>query len=391
MNSIMKVLGSVCGLGLVSLALLCGLRVDAVPVVDGSINPGSEGWTLLTEAQYARPVYGGEAGASDRTAETSTYHWWDDGAGADRSFSTDNRGDVINVYATYDDDYLYVAVAGPTVPFNDWSDPNVGASGDQGDLFVALDTAGGVAGGGLPVTNGHSGWGGERAVDFLNWRPTYALGLQYADNGGGGGGWANLEQTGLLHVEIAGASQGVSDDGFLWNAAVNGSASYDAGGHAGAGFAGEFEFRVPWTQLGFSQRPDADHPLRLMAYTTQNFTGSDLYDSGPGFGNGTDHEEVGDCPGDPDDPSYISGGVTGTLYAADGLGDDAPPDDGAVNGSYPGANVVGDRSFQPGTLDGVDTIQEYYVYAVPEPTTGLLMLIGWLAMGARRRRSRSAA
>lgn len=359
-------------------------HATAVPTIDGSVNTGAEGWSVLTEQANAAPFGGGSASASDNIAETAVYHWWD--GSSDRYFSSDNRGDVINVYATWDANALYLAVAGPTVPFNSWGESGTGGNNDQGDLFIAIDTNAAGASGFLTATNGHASYGGVRAVDFLGWTPSYVVGVQYVDNGGGGGGWANFEQT-ASHNVLAGEAQNQNNGGFDWMAAVNGSASYDAGSHGGNGFAGEYEFRIPWALLGLSSAPT--QAMRIAAYTTQNFDRSDVYDSGPGTGQTVLHEEIGDAPGDPG-PGYNQNGVIGTLLAGDGLGDDTGDgDDGAINGSFPGADRDGgDLTAAPNHADGLDTIGEYLTIQIPEPGTLALMAIGLAGLAWRRRATR---
>lgn len=369
---------------LVALVMVQAIRVCGAPTINGSVDTGSEGWMILTEQNYAAPFGGGSASESDRIAETAVYHWWD--GSSDRFFSSDNRGDIINVYATWDANALYLAVAGPTVPFNSWGEGGTGGNNDQGDLFIAIDTNALGASGSLTATNGHASFGGVKAVDFLGWTPSYVVGVQYVDNGGGGGGYANFEQT-ATHSVLAGEGQNLNNGGFDWMAAVNGSAAYDAGAHGGNGFAGEFEFRIPWTLLGFSSAPTQS--IRFAAYTTQNFDRSDVYDSGPGTGQLVLHEEIGDAPGDPG-PGYNVNGVIGTLAAGDGLGDDTGDgDDGAINGSFPGADRDGgDLTAAPNHGDGLDTIGEYLSLQIPEPGTLALLAIGLAGLAIRRRAAR---
>lgn len=346
--------------GIVAVVGLCTSALAMPPVINGSVGSG-EGWSLLTEQANARPVLGGQSGASDRAGETSAYHWWDGLSNVDRSFSSDNRADLINFNVHATATHLYVAVSGPTVMFNNWADGN--SPGDQGDVFIAIDTSGGTASGSLGSIGGHSGFGGQKAVDFKGWRPSHFVGVQYADNGGGGGGFANVEAAG--GPQLRGGAQGVDNAGFTWNAGVNGAASYDPNG-----FAGELEFAIPWEALGLSGGLAAGRELRFAAYTTQNFFGADAYDSMPGVGNGTVHEEIGDNPGDPDGP--------GLLGASD---------PGSFVGSFPGSNFVSDTSLSPSNIDGVDTIEEYLSWTspIPSPSASIIVLLGGLAATRRRR------
>lgn len=346
-------------------ALVAGAGVaTAGPTINGSVS-GSEGWNLLTEAAAAGPYLGGSATHSDRIAESSSFHWWDGINNQDRAF-TSNRADLINFHVSADQNHLYIALTGPTAMFNAWIDGN-GQNGDVGDLFIAIDAGGGAASGHLSAQNGHSGFGATKAVDFKGWRPSHIIGVQYVDNGGGGGGRANLEQTGPGGgVQLRNASQGVNDAGFVWNAGINASAGYDTFD----GNAGELEFQIPWAALGLDGGAAVGLPLRFAAYLTQNFGLSDAYDSLPGIGNGIVHEEIGDAPGDPD-----SGGQWGAS------------DPGSNFGSAPGANFVGDLSLSPGHDDGVDTIEEYLTWTapIPAPGAGLMLAIAAAFAGRRRR------
>lgn len=340
------------------------------PTLDGSITPG-DGYTFLPENVYSAPLTGGQSGTSDLVGETASYNYWDGINNISRGWN-DNRGDVINAYLTYDANHLYIAVAGPTLPFNSFTDPGNGGNNDQGDLFVAIDAAGGTASGFVSASNGHPGFSGEgvRAVDFLGWTPTHIIGVQYVDNGGGGGGWATVYAVTNATV-VAGEQQGQTN-AFAWNAGINASAGYDSHNNN----AGEFEFRIPWTMLGYPALP-ASVEIRFTVYTTHNFGGSDIFDSGPGYGQISNYEEVGDFPGDLDQVGanlFLGAGDAGTIPA----------------GSFPGANYVDpgvyDYTATPNRLDEIDTIESYYAVMVPEPGTIALMLTGALVAGWRLRR-----
>lgn len=351
------------GLRAAAVIFLASFSVQAaVPTVNGSVNPVAEGYIHLTEAGFAAPLPGGQTTKSDFAGETASYNWWD-GINNVNVPANDNRGDVIDVFMNYDAQRLYLAVRGPTALFNSWGD-NPGASNDIGDLFLAIDAGGGAAAGSLRADQSHNSFGGPKAVDFNGWRPTHVVGMQYVDNGGGGGGFANLMSTGLSPSMIAGESQSLANGMFDWAAAVNASAGYDIIN----GNAGEYEIAIPWSMLGLSGAPNAANPLRIAAYTTQNFGQADVYDSAPGWGNSFAFEEIGDCPGDPD-----TGGQLGAC------------DPGSFVGSLPGSNFVANLNFNPGRLDGIDTIEEYFQVSIPEPATLLLAALGVAAIRARRR------
>lgn len=351
---------------------ICVLSVGAANL-DGSINGAGDNWDLVPENPNGQPFTGGSTTESDLVAESSTFHRWDGLTTSDVGFD-DNRGDVINFYTEWDAVNLYIAVSGPTVPFNMWTNPSdPDGNGDQGDLFIAIDTSGGTPSGGLIAEDGHNSFGGARAVDFEGWEPDYVLGVQFVDNGGGGNGNANLEETGTHNV-VAGEAQGQNDGGFDWNADVNGSAGYDTFN----GNAGEFEFAIPWTMLGYASIPVGDE-LRFSIYTTGNFAGSDAYDSATGLGQATVFEQLGDHPGDID-----TGGLLGSSDGGFQSGGGTMPD-----GSFPSANFVGDPlNNAPSRNDEVDTISEWFSVSVPEPSSVALMLLGAVALIGRRRRIR---
>ncbi len=356
---------------------------QAAPTVDGNIG-GAEGWLTMTEAANAQPemIGGGSAVYSDERNESSSYTWYTAG-GAARTFR-DNRGDTIILNVASDLNNLYLAIAGPTLPFNRFNDNVLGDlneadyDNDQGDLFVAIDAAGGAASGFLSQTNGHKSYG-IKGVDFDGWTPTHVLGVQFVDNGGGGGGAANLESVGSGATSVlAGEGNGLNNGGFDWNATVAGGRLYDIGGDANfANVAGEFEFVIPWTLLGYaagSGGPAAGEDIRLMFYSTHNGAKWDGFDSGPGLGNASFHEQIGDTPGDVDHDgvNYLPGAS-----------------DGVPGGTLPGSNEIVDFSATPGHFDGVDTIQEYFAWTVnvvPEPGTYALFGMGALALGWIRSR-----
>ncbi|MBY0113258.1 MAG: hypothetical protein K2Y21_10580 [Phycisphaerales bacterium] len=327
--------------GASALAVWAGCAL-AAPVVNGSVAEVSEGWTRLRESVNAAPVSGGSTSASDSVAESSTFHWWDGLTLRDVPFF-DNRGDVINVYVAFDREYLYLAVGGPTAPFNKFTDQSAKANNDVGDLFIAIDASGGAASGLLKATDGHNTFG-VKAVDFLGWTPTQFVGTQYVDNGNGGGGLSNFWTVGATNPVTRSAGQGVTDRGFLWNAAINGAASYDTFNQN----AGEFEYRIPWKAFGFAQRPVA-LTLRLAAYTTQNFAQADVYDTAPGVGQGTVFEELGDCPGDPDGAGQLQACNPGSAF-----------------GSTASSNFVANIAGSPGRNDEIDTIEGYLQVLVPQ-------------------------
>ncbi len=340
---------------LAGLALPCGVARAQCVNVNGSVSPAGEGWRLLTEAGFTVPQsLGGSPVASDAVAESSGFNWWD-GIGNVNVPMNDNRGDIVQVLWYADNDYLYLACTGPTVMFNRFTDNGPKASNDQGDLFLVIDVS--LNSGGDPIVNtpavGSTQTFGFRAVDFANtfgFSPSHVFAVQFVDNGGGGGGRARFESL-SPYSATPDIPQQNETAGILWNGTINNGASYDT--HNGN--AGEIEVRIPWTSLGFPGRPAPGVEIGLVAFTTQNFANSDAYDSAPGIGNGTFFEQIGDCPGDPDN------GPGGPLLGA--------CDAGSFGASQPGANFVASLTFQQafvGNLDEVDTVAAHFRF-VPTP------------------------
>lgn len=356
---------------LVAVALLICRGVIATPTIDGVINAG-EGWTLFRENPDARPYLGGSTSGSDDTMETSQYHWWDGIAMQDRYFKDSPRGGLNNIYWAVDPTHLYLAVLGGTAPFNNWIESGTAGNGDQGNLYIAIETDG--QGTELNANSAHTSYL-RKAVDFKGWQPDYIIGVLFVDNGGGGDGAANVEKT-ITHA-ITGSnpqlSKGGSSGPFRWDAQV-------------VSGMGHYEFAIEWSALGFSEFPFGVE-LKIAAYMTQNGENWDAYDSAPGIGNrqpgGSEpFEQIGDYPLDYDSFDRLDAGNPLT-------------DLQIPRGSYPGSNYVVPGYFNEhinndynivGHLDEIDTIEEYFVLRViPEPTSFLMGLMG-LALFAFLRR-----
>jgi len=350
-------------------ALVAGV-CEAAPTLDGQI--GSEGYIHATETPYAQPVLGGQPGSSDLIGETAAQHRWD---GTTDVNLGSTRGDVQNLFVQWDGSFLYIAVEGPTIPFATWNGPN-GSSGnedgDQGDLYIAIDTRGGTASSSdyLVANDAHRTFhnaDNPQAVDFQGWQPTYFIGVEDVQNGtfAAGSGWANVEQAGT-HFVSAQEGQNSGNGGFEWSAGFDGS-------------RGIYEFAVPWADLGFSGPPQFE--LRLAAYTTFDDDYHDTYDSASGMGQPSVFEEIGDHPFDLDTGSGDDGLFAGFAGSF-----------GVPAGAFPGSNFVDPNTYNygavPNRADEIDTIQEYFVLAVPEPGSAVLASLALLIAGLLRRRSR---
>lgn len=139
-------------------------------------------------------------------------------------------------------------------------------------------------------------------MDFDGWTPGFVLGVQFVDNGGGGGRGDLVSRP--SQVQIAVEAQNQQDGGFDWHAGFKSGApaAYDTWNMN----AGEFEFAIPWSLLGLPLAGTSPgDPMRIAAYTTQNLKHFDAYDSAPGLGNAAVHEALGDDPDDPDDMGQL--------------------------------------------------------------------------------------
>jgi hypothetical protein len=344
----------------------------SAPLLDGSI--GSEGWIHLTENPYAGPYLGGQQyrsddfNAGDGTVESSGYHRWDGAADVALGDAANPRGNVHNLFVQWDTSYLYVAAQGPTVPFATWNGPNAGSGnddGDQGDLYIAIDAGGGNPSGFLTANDAHRSFhnaNNPQAVDFEGWQPTHFIGAEWVRNSdfASGQGYANIEAAGT-HAVSAGEGHYANNGGFEWAAGLQTVDGFNMG---------VYEFAIPWSDLGFAGIPNRN--FRLAMYTTYNDDYHDVYDSGPGVGQGEGgiHEEIGDFPGDYDDGAGDDGLDAGTAGQY-----------GVPFGSFPGSNYVDPNSNNYGAApnrgDQIDTISEYLTIAVvPEPGTLALVFLG---------------
>lgn len=325
------------------------------PILDGTIDSGS---THVKENPAAGPVTGGSTTNSDFIGESSANHWIDSSSGTTYNIGS-NRGDIQQFYVSADLNNLYLSLTGPQLAHNSWTGPGGGSpqtNGDVGDIWIAIDIANTPSGNLSANSTRQFSSEGVRAVDFTGWSPTHFVGVQYVDNGGGGGGYAGFGSATAGNFTV-GEGHGLGNGGFDWATTGNG-----------------YEFAIPWSDLGLSSETlfNSGRSLRFGAYTTQNFGGSDVYDQGPGLGNGGPFEQIGDFVGDTDT------GLPGT--DTDG--------DGPISGTQPGANWVDPSGYTgPSNGDQYDTIGEYWeITFIPEPSSALLIFLGLTGMVLRRRR-----
>ena len=347
-------------------------------ILDGQIT-GADGYIHITENPYAQPITGGQTGSSDATDESAAYHRWDGSADV-LIGDMDNgqgRAAIWNMFVVWDAVNLYIGIEGGSLTFGSWAGPGASPNddNDQGDLYIAIDSSLDIPSGSefLAANDGHSSFhdgGLPQAVDFQGWSPNYFVGVEWVDNTDFNDGFANVEQAGT-HAVSSGEAPNQNDGGFEWRAGYTTFATY--------------EFQIPWVDLGVSGGPAPGNQLSLSMYTTANFDQHDTYDSGPGVGQVTTYEEIGDFPGDRD-----AGGTDDGLFAG------APCVFGVPLGSFPGSNFVdpndgNDYSGAPSRGDGIDTIQEYLLIAIaiPEPSSlSLLLLAAFFGFSIRKSRRR---
>ncbi len=294
--------------------------------IDGNVNGANEGYTFLSEADFAGPYQGGSTTTSDFLGESATTVFYS-GAGYDSRARTDLSGvtaDLQYLNARAGTCFFYLEVEGPTAVNSDGS--------DLANLFIALD----VNGGSGPVSAPAG-----RQVDFSSWAPDYVVELVWEGDTSAAG---NLYTIGGGSVAFPRTATPVNT-GTLYSAAD--CAGLDAGDilyYGDAGVTTGFEFAIPWTLLG--GKPGAATQIRLGAYTTYNDSGYDVYDQAPGIGQGCSgqgcQERIGDEPHDVD-----SGSTGGDLtpYSGRTIGDGTP-------GDAPASDPFSD----------VDTIEEYFVF-----------------------------
>lgn len=271
--------------------------IKTFPTLDGNIDANK--YQHIVEDPYAGPMAGGSTVDSDFPGESSarivTY-----------DVETNNYNDICSLnwgtadvkqfYVTWDNDYLWMVVGGPSA-YHEYS-----GRLDRMDLFVAIDTdnnTNSTTPSAVTLTNTQAPK--SKKVDFAGWDPEYFFFVeQIGPNpltapATDGGDYAALFSAGsgtpIVEDRNAGAEgAGVSFD---FRSIFNGC-------------DGTTEVRIPWGVLG--GRPTNGATWNFAIYTTYDDDGYDIYDSGPGNGqgSGSPYEQVGDSPYDSD---YCGGAV----------------------------------------------------------------------------------
>jgi len=337
---------------------------SGTPTLDGFVNPVAEGWSLLTERTFARPVQGGSAIHSDSVGEGAAKTIYDTNADPDVSdfnnvdISTEGHdADIEEVYITWDSNHLYIAVVGPNAFHTGFGAP------DRADLFIAIDTNDSRISDTAPVARE----GGDmfyKKIDFAGWRPEYFVGLEWINNGGGSG-YAQISRAyyatngAVTNTVILG---GDHTPNTLTNSVLEFNGRRDTAAT---------EFRIAWSVFG--GRPNG-LPWNFAVYTAGNLDNYDAYDTAPGTGqSSTGFEVLGDVPFDGDHVgTNFCGGcnsgcgdgvvdpVTGVLDSSGGYGED---DHHTGAGCSSGAKVPSSDNTNPFNNNEVDTIQGYFQVA----------------------------
>ena len=298
--------------------------------------------THLSELGFSWPTTGGDATHSDLCIESSTYHWID-GSWTDHSLSSGNNADLKELWVTWDTSFLYLGVQGPSAMMDT----------DLVDLFIAIDTNGSTSGN---LGQSSTAWG--KWIDFSGWSPEYFIAVAQARDVTGNqnpAGYAQLVPVGGTATDLTWGTQWSNSDWASGDNCNTGSNGFYNGGVF-------FEFRLTWSQIGFTGPPNpttGGTPMNFAIYTTYNNSGYDGYDSAPGTGNGTTYEQIGDYKGDADHCASTSGAdpVTGTTTETTCSYSDSDDTNGAgvsISRRNPGSDDA------DGGKETPDTIGEYF-------------------------------
>ncbi len=310
--------------------------------IDGQIDSK---YVLLTESAFAAPYAGGAANGSDFVGESSarTYTYITGVSTSTVTLPGGQHGDIANIHAYGDTNYLYLIVTGPTAL--GWE-----LEPDLFNLYIAIDMPGRNSGNDTGAANdlapGAATAPASRLVNFKGWDPDYVVELVWRGLTPGSDTPGNL-------YESSGSGTWFNAGTFLYQNVANTSTGAVALYYSRT--FPQYEFAIPWNKLGRVSPPNTASVVRIGAYTTadENMAGAnhsrwDIADQAPGIGQGCGgegcHERVGDDA--LDDDALISTGA----------GDRTP---------YVGRSF-GLPSFPPATdnsTNDVDTIEEYFSMA----------------------------
>jgi hypothetical protein len=306
--------------------------------LDGTIDAA---FFHVTEDPFAAPLAGGSTENSDFLGELAACNVYDTGTDPNvpdfNVVSICNEGltaDIQQVYTTWDADYLYFGIVGPTAFHTGFGPP------DRGDLFIAIDTQDSA----IDLVTPAQPAGGDmfaKLVDFAGWSPDFFVGVEFVANGGGSG-YAQLNTAAgvVVAADTVPAVDGGSD--FEFNAHKDNTVT---------------EIKIAWTALGLSPDVCLGTPLNFAVYTTADLDGFDTFDTAPGIGQGSSFEQIGDTPFDADHCGGSVDPVSGVGDTSCGFGesDDSLGSGNPVPPKIPSSDNTG--SFNN---NEVDTIQEYF-------------------------------
>ena len=251
-------------------------------------------YTLITESGFSVPARDGATNHSDYVGELSARSMytaspetlvdvWTEGAGAD----------IEDFYVTWDTNYLYLAVKGPTCFHSGFGPP------DRGDLFIAIDVSN-TPRSAITPTQQKGGDGRNKLVDFAGWSPTHFIGVEYIELGG---------TNGLADIRWANGAVITNDV----RPNTDSNKPFEFNGRRDTAVT---EFKIAWDLLGGQPSLTNGLPWNFAVYVTANDDGYDTYDNAPGMGQGTNNiyqfESLGDTPYDGDHCAVTNGGTGST-------------------------------------------------------------------------------
>lgn len=305
------------------------------PSLDGIVS-SSEDYTFVSQYPFAAPL-GAAIGtnSSDDIGENSAFLYYDNGVQSSTGFGAD--GDIQQFHITYDDEFVYLAITGPSAFVED------GPRMDEMDLFIAIDTDNNT---GTGTSLRSSDVPGNKRIDFGNWSPDYFVWVETVRPNG----------TGLATVFQTGGTTPIATDIDL--STLTSTTSFDFS------YQNEVtEIRIPFQILGSTPNSATGETWNFALYTTFDDDGYDAFDSAPAIGGGSDFEVLGD---DPFDADYCNGNTDPVSTAADNGCMNCESDDdlgaGSDVGGMMGACTAGENVFPASdNTDGdFDTIEEYF-------------------------------